>query len=414
MLRVATGLLKRFLRSCRRVMLDARYLMHFRSHDRSQWYRIKSGALVRWLLPTCQGRKDPLPPESWYRVRYRLRSEAEHVEFNLDYASRVARVDGIALIFFMGMGDYFYATPLIAEIRRRHPTLPILALVPRNPSRNSSPLVHDLLAVNPDISEVGWYDGKPAEWLRGREFPHSFKTFNYQDSLGKVPSRYLAVPMFYEHAPHVKHRQCSLFETFGMEVPSPLPRPLIPLPQRVSPRAMEFYSSVDAAFRSRQAEGVVFLQVDARSSRYSYRNTSALIARLLARNFVVVTASATSVEDIRLFKIDTSKWSMVDSIHVLKLMNERLQPLSIISVASVFWSISSGLGIRNLGMQHFVDPSMHCYWYDNISVVSHVPYHEIPEENLFLAQASEYEIDADGYASFSVRYIEECFDAMMS
>lgn len=63
--------------------------------------------------------RETLPlDEDWYRIRRPLYRH-EHVYYDLDKALKAnPNVKGVALIFFMGIGDYLYTTPMLAELKR--------------------------------------------------------------------------------------------------------------------------------------------------------------------------------------------------------------------------------------------------------------------------------------------------------
>src|ERR1700683_5237412 len=92
------------------------------------------------------------PNDPWLQFREQL-APAEHVICDLDVAIHKGKAAGIALVFFMGIGDYIFSTPLLAELRRRYPDTPIYGYVSSSTDTNNSPLVGKLMEHNPDIDK---------------------------------------------------------------------------------------------------------------------------------------------------------------------------------------------------------------------------------------------------------------------
>ena len=61
-----------------------------------------------------------------------------------------------------------------------------------------------------------------------------------------------------------------------------------------------------------------------------------------------------------------------------------------IAVNSVFWAASAGLGLPNLGLQHWIDKKVHNLWYPNIEVVTEILYPHLPREKQILAPRESY------------------------
>ena len=130
---------------------------------------------------------------------------------------RTRPVGGLALIFFMGAGDYLMATPLIRALHLAHPDLPIYAFGSSHMDAVSSSLVIDLLKINPLIARVFSYSGRPRElWT----------DYDFQDALKDIPPDFVILPVIYDVEPTVFHRTTSLLETFNLPVYLPLPAPI--------------------------------------------------------------------------------------------------------------------------------------------------------------------------------------------
>lgn len=393
----------RILRIPFTLILLPRYYKNVSRYDKSAWFRIKSPFLVNRSYPSLESLPQQKRSRSWYQFEYTFTFSTEHVVYNIDYAIQVAEVKGFALVYFMGMGDYFFTTPLIAALRQRYPNIPIVAYVSKNACGYNAPMTATLLQSNPHIAEVIFYDGQQR---------HLFKNYDYQDALRLIPEHYLALPVLYEHLASTKHRVASLFKTFGLSLPVFLPKPLIYVPATAAPHVTAMLHSIQARCSEVKAKGVVFLQLDARSSDYHYAHTHQLVKDLNARGFFVVVAGTLPRSSDMALELDFKLFTIIESIHLLKLLRDAFPKTYVVSVTSVFWPISSGLGIPNLGMYHFVDPAIHSVWYPNIYVVTHHAYDLVPMSRQFLAHQEDYELNKRKQATFKADFVMTCFDDM--
>ena len=97
--------------------------------------------------------------KNWYSI-YRPLHIHEHVYYNLDNALLAnPKIKGFALVFFMGLGDYLYTTPLIEALAKKYPKMELRAYVSDKFDRNNSPLVAKLLETNPNIKKVETFRG---------------------------------------------------------------------------------------------------------------------------------------------------------------------------------------------------------------------------------------------------------------
>ena len=230
------------------------------------WYRITAPWLPSAAKKSLQVDQKHRTPH-WYQFRHQFTFADEHVVFDLDRAVQSADVKGIGLIFFMGMGDYFFATPLIGAIKKRFPHLPIIGFASKNGGDVNSPMLAELLRTNPLIDKVHIYDGRQTR---------RYKNYDFSDALKEIPDHYLAVPVLYEHREGTKHRLHSLFETFGLEKPETLPTPLLYLSPSPPPHVVNLFERIEGECRAQNLKGIVFLQLDSRSSHYTYPYTQEL------------------------------------------------------------------------------------------------------------------------------------------
>ncbi len=322
---------------------------------------------------------------------------------------RVRPVNGLALVFFMGAGDYLMATPMIKALHQAHPDLPIWAYVSSNADPVNSPLVFQLLKANPLIHRVAQYRGRPRQvWTE----------YDFSDALNDIPDDFVILPVVYETNPTVRHRGTSLLETFGLRVELPLPTP-IAYKAEMSPLAAEILCSVENRLARDPPKGVVCTHFGARSSGYDYPHAIRLGRLLLERGYHVVNFSPTGTQDANLTEIDVAKITPTDSMEILRSLKTRLPRLSMITVNSIMWPVSAALDISNLGLHTFWDGAIHQYVYPNIYVVTQHNYSTLSPTRLFLAPHASYEErkSPDGmtlFTDYKPGYVADCFEAMSS
>ena len=316
----------------------------------------------------------------WYRISRPLYRH-EHIYYNLDNAlASNLKVKGIALIFFMGIGDYLYATPMLEALKKKYPNLPFYGYVGAQFDRNNSPLVGKLLETNPAFDKVFYFQGE--------RHPFIWKNYDYTDALNQIPEGFLAVPVYYDYNVKVSHRVHSLFDTFNLPVPTKTPAPKMYFPNAPAPVVAEYLTEISD--KAQGKKGIVFLQLDSRGSNYVYPYMRTLAEGLIAEGYLVLsvtkggpTANADYVE------IDIKKLAINETWHLLSLLKEKFV-LRVIAVNSVFWAASAGLGLPNLGLQHWIDTKVHNLWYPNIQVVTEITYSHLPAEKQILAPAESY------------------------
>ncbi len=325
--------------------------------------------------------KETLPiNREWYRIKRPLYRH-EHVYYDFDKALLAnPGVKGVALIFFMGIGDYLYTTPMLDALKKKYPNLPFHAHVGAGFDRNNSPLVGKLLESNPNFEKVFYFNGS--------RHPLIWKNYDYSSAFQTIPEGFLAVPVYYDYGVHVPHRVKSLFETFGLEAPKNVPAPVMYFPDTPSAVVREHLAQVSARMPGKK--GIVFLQLDSRGSAYTYPHMRAL-AEGLAREgyFVMSVTKGGPLERPDYLEVDIKKFSINETWHLLALLKEAF-PVYVIAVNSVFWAASAGLGLPNLGLQHWVDKKVHNLWYPNIQVVTDYVYPLLPREKMIAAPPESY------------------------
>lgn len=324
---------------------------------------------------------EPLPVNSvWYHISRPLYRH-EHVFYNLQNALIVnPQVKGFAFVFFMGIGDYLYTTPVWDELKKQFPKMPFYAYVGKNVDRNNSPLVGKLLAENPNFEKVFYFTGA--------RHPLIWKNYDYSDALRQVPPGFLTIPVYYDYGTHIPHRVCSVFETFGLPVPAQIPVPKMVFPPAASPVVQDYLTAARAGATGKK--GVVFLQLDSRGSNYTYPFMKELVNGLTEKGYLVLSVTKGGpLENKDYLEVDIKKLAINQTWQFLALLKQEV-PLYVIAVNSVFWAASAGLGLPNLGLQHWVDKKVHNLWYPNIEVVTDYLYPLLPREKQILAPRESF------------------------
>jgi len=317
---------------------------------------------------------------------------------------RSRQVDGLALIFFMGLGDYLFATPAIEALRLAFPGLLIYAYASSSGDAVNSPLVGQMLRTNRYIDAVFSYRGRPGRrWI----------DYDFRDCLKDVPKNFVILPVIYDVDPLVFHRVTSVMETFNLPVRWPVPTPILE-PARMSPAV----TGILADISRHAARGVVCCHFDTRSSGYIYPGRDAVVRGLIEAGYAVVSLTELKVRHPGAVTIDVARITPDDTIELLRALRAEIRNLYILSVNSVMWPISSALGIANLGLHLFLDMSIHQYLYPNIFVVSRHAYPRISASRMFVAPESEYEEtsapNGPVLTNFAPGFVLGCFSDMVA
>lgn len=348
--------------------------------------------------------KETLPlDKNWYRIRRPLYRH-EHVYYDFDKALSANKdVKGIAFVFFMGIGDYLYTTPVFDALKKKYPNVPFHAHVGAQFDRNNSPLVGKLLETNPNFDKVYYFDGS--------RHPLIWKNYNYENAFKNIPEGFLAVPVYYDYNVRVPHRVKSLFETFGLPTPEETPAPVMYFPAQPSAVVNEELERISR--KAAGKKGLIFLQLDSRGSNYTYPHVKDLAQQLIGEGYVVLSVTRCGLQDENYVEIDIKKFSINETWHLLSLLKEKFK-VYVIAVNSVFWAASAGLKLPNLGLQHWVDKKVHNLWYPNIQVVTDYVYPLLPEDKMIPAPPESYRKHnrkiIDYQPSFIVKWFKETFE----
>jgi hypothetical protein len=354
--------------------------------------------LIRAVWHTVKrARKIEFPKEVKRLVAYR---EGQPY-YPLSEICQRERVDGFALIFFMGVGDYLMATPLLPVLRRTYPDIPIYAFHSTSTDRVNSALIGDLLRTNPYIQKVVPYQGKAT---------HFWKSYDYRSALEQLPPYVLPLPLLYDDG-KAAHRIHAIMDTFGLPRPWPAPVPIL-YPQPLTMRANALLQDVCQRTAFYHPPGIIITHFTVRSAQYQYPHAKVLIQTLLDQGWLILDFSNTSLEHPCLCKVDVQQISLNDTISLLRTLHESKSiAMYAITVSSLLTSLLAPMQIKHLCMNIFIDDSIHQYYYPHTFFITPCPYPTIPATRLFVAPASGYH--SDFFFTYHASYVLECFQQFL-
>lgn len=358
---------------------------HIRQSEQTGWY----------TLITYYGRRI-LPAAKETRVPKIGRG---HIYFDIDKAlKRFPNTKRLGLVFFMGVGDYFYASQFIKILHDTFPQLALDAYVSDQFDRNNSPLVATCLENNPCIEHIYMYHGKANH--------RYWKDYDWSECYQKASADTLLLPVVYEHANFITSRTRTLCETFGLVPPITNPRPLV-YDYPLSPRIQQFFEQYGSSLNK-----VVFLQCSNRSFNFTYPYHDELAQKLLDDGYFVVTVENTAITSPRLWQVDIKNMKITETVALLQELHRRQIPTYMITTFSCFNSVSSALNIPNLSMQVTFDPAIGSVMYGNIFLISTYIYPQVLSEHQFIAPNGTFTGKNDRDV-FKVDFVKQCFDQML-
>lgn len=301
----------------------------------------------------------------------------------------------VGFVFFMGIGDYFYATNFLEIFHRKYSHIKLDAYVSRNTDINNSPLVGKCLEKNPLFENIYYFDGKPC--------PSEWKNYDYTECYKLKSADTLLLPMIYLHDPSVSSRTEGLCDVFRLPRPSINPTPII-----YDYTPSEQVISVFERYRPRMKK-VLFIQMSSRSSAYVYPYADELIKKALHAGYFVITPEKTEIVDDNLYVIDIKSFVITDTISLLKLIKEQGIPVYICEVISCFAAISAGLNIPNLILQHYWDFNIRAVYYSNMFIVTPRPYMAVPADRQFIYSAERYDDVSKVFFNYQADFVWDCF-----
>ena len=303
--------------------------------------------------------------KNWYSIKRPLLIN-EHIYYNLDNALAVnTKIKGFALVFFMGLEDYLYTTPLIEALAKKYPQIELWAYAADKQDNR----VTALLKTNPNIKKV--------KTFKGFRNPFIWKNFDYSEVMQKAPKDFLILPVYYEYKKISLHRTASLFDTFGLPFNERknFPKPIFYFPKEIPSKVEDTLNNIKKSTKG--TKGVILLKLD--DSIYTYPEIDELARRLIWDNYFVLSVTKCGVVDPHFKMLDVKRFGFNETCQLLTLLKKEM-PLYIISCPSEFWAITAGLNIENLGLGYKQDFKLHNLYYPNTSLLTEIKYSKIPSK----------------------------------
>ena len=330
--------------------------------------------------------------------------ENYRVIFDLDYAVKHLGAKSLHIILFMGIGDYFFITPFLRQIKNTYPHMPIIAHVSDQLDSCNSPMVAEALKLSTDITEIRFYKGE-----LGSKSLLDWRNYDYHDALSNIEPTGLAFPALYAYNANVRNRSAQMCRDYGLEAPATT-IPIVGETPAPSEAVDFFLKQVAVKTTSNPYCGIVFLHLETRSSNYTYPHTQSLIKRLSDCGYVVISITSIGRQSDGHFEIDIKKTKFGESVKILQSLSTIYgDAVTMITTPSVFGAVSSGLGIKNLQLQHRHDLGLRSLWYPNLTIMTPHDYPAIPEENIALTPSDAYEVNPAGYIDYTVDHIMQVF-----
>lgn len=302
--------------------------------------------------------------------------------YKIDYTTKI-----LNLIFFMGIGDYLFVTPVLKQLKLSFPKIEINAYVSRNTDNFNSALVYDMLIQDKNIDKVIYYDGKVG---------FRWETYNYKNAIEQINSEDNTIyPMVFNHMEKESiHRVNEVYKTFNLSIRN-TPKPILyfqKINYKSTKNESDYINSLD--------KEVVFLHLEARHCSYSYKKYNELIGKLIDNNlFVIFISPKLSLNNFNknsFLHLDITLYKIYESLAFINSINKRKY---MIAINSVMLHVSSALDIPALGLYIFKDSTQtRQTFYNNIHVltIDEECYNFLPKENVSLINENEIQI-IDGY-----------------
>ena len=356
-----------------------------------------------WYSVFCGGTKMQFPPNIHRNTIPQL-PVGSVIRMNIERAIEILpNVNRIALVFFIGIGDYIHATPFVKKLKEKYSRLPFVAYVSNQFDSNNSPLVADCLRFDPNFDEIFTYNGvqNKTYWIN----------YDYSEVVSREPETTLILPVIYDHTPLTLSRDDALCDTFCLPRSSLVPRPIIyDIP--ISDHVRETLTKVLEMVKLRNLRGVVWLQMKSRSADFSFNKCEELAIKLVNAGYFVLCVDSLDLADECCISLNLDQFRITDSIRLLQLINERMKTYCL-TIASCFMAISSAFDIPNLAISFWHDEVLKSYYYPNLYIVTHKPYYCVPRMQQFLAPEEAFENDHSLYYQYKPDYLFECFQEMV-
>ncbi|WNL26811.1 methyltransferase domain-containing protein [Arcobacter cryaerophilus gv. pseudocryaerophilus] len=335
----------------------------------------------------------------------RLLKHKSKMDINyLIYPYRITpNVKKLHLIFFMGIGDYIYTTPLWAEIKKKFPKIKLIAYVSKNMDLINNPLVYDLLRKNPLFSEVYYFDGKPGNSWEEYDFSDVKQYLNTNNSSN------LVCPVIFKHTDvNSTHRVNEIFNAFSLECDlNTRTLPLLYILKNDYNKSSEITKFINS-----QDKEVIFIHLETRSTTYNYKDDFELIQRLIDMNYYVVYIKKDvnfNFNKSDFYNLNITTFNLFESIAFIDSIKIRKY---FIATNSLMTPISSALNIPMLSLFILKDSTQtRLVFYKNMRVVTVDKncYDFLPKDYSLLVPIQNVEIINGNLISYKIQTIVESF-----
>lgn len=298
-------------------------------------------------------------------------SDISSFSFDLERALTTSpEIKRLALVFFMGMGDFYMIAKSILLLHKRFPNIKLDAYVSKNIDGNNSPKVGECLEVFDCIDNIYYYSGHKTGF---------FWNYDYTDVFAMVMNDTLVLPMIYDHTKLSRTETvCDFYSIPYEKYQNRLPYiPSFP-PTENAKKAFEQIKNL-----SKKSKAIVFCQFQTRSSNYVYPYAEELVSQLIADDFFVVSYDKVNITNSNFLQLPESI-SINDTISLLRLFPKN--KIFVINTNSVMNSIAASLHIPELILQNFNDPDFLSYTFENAYILTPNTYNRVHHSHQYIVE----------------------------
>ena len=293
-----------------------------------------------------------------------IRAKKHQIEMNCEFNLLPYKIKNtnkvLNLIFFMGMGDYLFVTPLLKKIKLLFPYIIINSYVSKNTDTMNSKLVYDLLKQDPHIDNVYFYNGKVGK---------RWEEYDFSDAIKKIKDKTSIYPVVFKHSDkNSKHRVLEIFNSFSIHCKkNNIPKIELYIKKENYLKTKEFTDKIN-----KLGKNVIILHLEARHCRYKYDKYNHLIDGLISLKYFVILISEKTDLNIQntknFFHLEITEYTIYETIAFIKSIDTKKY---IIAVNSIILHISSALDIKALGLFILKDSTQtRQTFYKNIHVLT--------------------------------------------
>lgn len=337
-------------------------------------------------------------------LNLRLLKHRANMKLNFDvYPYKISnRTTKIHLIFFMGIGDFLYTTPVWEKIKKLFSNIELIAYVSKQMDIMNNPLVYDLINNNPLFSRVYSFNGKLGKTWEEYDFSDVGQYINKQDNE-------LICPVVFKHTDiNSNHRVDEILKAFSLQGDSKrTPLPLLYIAKK------DYFKSLNISdFINNQNKRVIFLHLETRSTNYNYNDDEQLIKELISKNYFIIYIkkdSYFSFSKDSFYNLNIGNFNLPESIAFIDSIKIEKY---FIATNSLMFPISSSLNIPMLALFILRDSTQtRQVFYNNMRVVTIDKncYEYLPSGYCTLVPTKDVQIFNGNLVGYSTKTIVESF-----